>query len=137
MSVFSLKSSIWTNLERCQMALMLKSGNVTASLDLERSFDVNAELKKHCWKPNMVAIEAEQVLKDQKPLTYLLRPSELGRGFAISFVQRNGFVKHDYFTLLDPKLGMWRNGHGSHSGVLDKVIRDMMDCEITEGQSLK
>ena len=118
------------------MAVMLRDSSKKASIEKEAHFNIDAELRKHSWMLEMSLLQAEVALRNQKPFTYLLRPGELGRKFAISFVQANGYVKHDYFTIIDPKIGMWRNGVSSHVGSLYKVIRDMMDCEMHEGQPL-
>lgn len=92
------------------------------------SFDVSADLSKNGWRPNADPIQAEELLSDKPVYTYILRPNAARRGFSISFVQSNGMVKHDNFTLIDPIFGIWRNGQGSHVGKLEKVICDMMDC---------
>ena len=101
------------------------------------SFDLNDDLKEHAWHPRATADEAVAFLEDQIPYTYLLRPSDRGRGFAISFVQPNGHIKHDYFTLIDPRFGIYRNGLPHHVGKLEKVIRDMMECSFDEGAPLE
>lgn len=108
----------------------------TTSKKLNGYFDLGKELNNHAWMPYMDSLQAEKILAGKPIYTYLLRPSEFKRGFAISFIQKNGQVKHDHFTLIDPKYGIWRNGGHHHVGILAKVIRDMMDCSMEEGQPL-
>jgi|GEM_PF-3395648 len=91
-------------------------------------FDLDATLTNNAWRPNADTCQAEKILSGRAAYTYLLRPNTEGRGFSISFVQPNGAVKHDNFTLIDPKYGIWRNGQISHVGKLEKVICDMMEC---------
>lgn len=99
-------------------------------------FDLDVELARHGWRPAMSAAAAEQVLSGQSSYTYLLRRSEFGRGFSISYVRMDGIVVHDSFTLLDPKFGIFRNGGPQHVGRLEKVIRDMMHCPLHVGQPI-
>lgn len=97
-------------------------------------FCLESELCQHAWFPHMTAQEAEQVLKGKPTYTYLLRKSQRNlRKYDISFVNANGKVQHDTFTLVNPKLGIFLNGHGSHLGKLAKVVRDMMHCEKHQG----
>lgn len=95
-------------------------------------FDAEAELKKHSWHPRMTAIEAVEALENQPPYTYVTRPRETERGFFISFVNPKGFIEHQNFSLIDSKHGIWRNCSPEHVGSLQKVICDMMDCEILD-----
>lgn len=99
-------------------------------------FDINVELGKHAWHPEMTVVEAEAVLQDKPPYTYITRPREGERGFAISFVNLNGTIEHHYFTLIDPKYGIWRNGGPCHIGRIEKVICDMMDCTVFDCRPL-
>ena len=99
-------------------------------------FDVDQELNQHGWRPFLSAMDAEKALEGKAPYTYLLRRSSIRGKFEISFVKANGSISHDLFTLIDPKYGIWRNGHFSHVGTLAKVIRDMMHCEMHVGQPL-
>jgi len=118
------------------MAMMFRqehSGRVESN---EITFYLDVELKKHAWHPYMNALEAEALLSGHPTFTYLTRPSDLGRGFALSFVNPKGHIEHHYFTLINPKYGIFRNAHPSHVGKLEKVIRDMMDCGICEEQPL-
>lgn len=91
-------------------------------------FNLDATLSNNAWRSNVDSCQAEKILIGKSAYTYLLRPSAVGRGFSISFVQPNGIVKHDNFTLIDPVYGIWRNGQISHVGKLEKVICDMMEC---------
>jgi len=100
---------------------------------LNTPFFLEDELKMHGWHPAMTLFDAELALEGQPSYTYLIRPSDIGRGFAISFVQPSGYVKHDYFRLINPKYGIFINGIPSHVGRLEKVIRDMMNCPSYEG----
>jgi len=99
-------------------------------------FILESALKRNGWQPRMPLLDAEVALEGKPAFTYLLRPSDIGRGFAIAFVQRNGHVKHDYFRLINPKYGIFINGLPSHVGQLEKVVRDMMHCEMHEGAPL-
>ena len=100
-------------------------------------FDLNAELSKHAWRPDMDSVSAENILKGKSTYTYLLRRSPVKGKFEISFIQPGGHIRHDRFTLINPKYGIWMNGYTSHVGKLHKVIRDMMVCALHEGQPLE
>lgn len=93
-------------------------------------FDVNTALRRNGFRHDLDALEAEKMLSDKPVYTYVLRPNSLHRGFAISFVQKNGSIKHDHFTLIDHIYGIWRNGQFHHVGKLEKVICDMMECSV-------
>lgn len=94
-------------------------------------FDVDATLKKNGFR-HIDAIEAEKMLSGKAPYTYLVRPNPADRSFFVSFVQPNGSVKHDHFSLLDPIYGIWRNYQPHHVGKLEKVICDMLECEPSQ-----
>lgn len=108
------------------MSILYKQENDKKGAESPSTYDVEKDLRQHNWHPYMNAMDAVVALKGQPPFSYILRPSEHGRGFAISFVQKNGHVAHDYFSLLNPKFGIWRNLAPHHVGSLDKVIQDMM-----------
>lgn len=118
------------------MATMFRSQCFKGNTQDRVFFDAVAELKKYSWYPQMTIIEAEEILTNQPSYTYILRPRETGRGFAISFVNPKGCVEHHYFTLIDSKYGIWRNGGLDHVGSLQKVICDMMDCEVLDCKPL-
>jgi len=108
---------------------------MTASYDIndqekntahDPTFDLDAELTQYHWIPDPLSIHAEKSLEGKSAYTYLLRPREEGRGFAISFMQPTGYVKHDHFSLIDAERGIFRNGQGHHVGKLAKVIDDML-----------
>jgi hypothetical protein len=99
-------------------------------------FSLEETLKRNSWQPKMSLLDAELALEGKPAYTYLLRPSDIGRGFAIAFVQKNRHIKHDYFRLINPMYGIFINGWPSHVGQLEKVIRDMMHCEMHEGAPL-
>lgn len=110
------------------MATFMNFKNGRENHETHGSFDINATLNKNGWRPNADSLQSESLLSGQPSHTYILRPNMARRGFAISFVQPNGSVKHDSFTLIDPIYGIWRNGGNDHVGKLEKVICDMMDC---------
>lgn len=122
--------------EEVHMTKTLMLDHTAQMTDTSSAFEVNEELRKHAWYPSINILQAQDLLSGKPAYTYLIRPSDIGRGFSISFVQKNGTVKHDNFTLINPKLGIWLNGHPSHVGKLAKVIRDMMHCSIDQGQPL-
>ncbi len=99
-------------------------------------FILDDALKRNSFQPRMALLEAELALQGKPAFTYLLRPSDIGRGFAVAFVQPSGYVKHDYFRLINPKYGIFINGIPTHVGTLEKVIRDMMYCQMDEGSPL-
>ncbi len=115
------------------MSLMFNREYEAGIAPKNTGFDPNAELVKHAWFPKMNAVEAEAMLQGQSTYTYLVRPHDTRRGFAISFVHPEGHVSHDFFTVLDPKYGIWRNCSPAHVGQLEKVLRDMMNCGWDEG----
>lgn len=120
------------------MAMMFRQESFQSTGKKESKFDAETELKKHSWHPYMKsALEAEQVLSGKPAFTHLIRPCDYDRGFMISFVNKDGDVAHDHFSLIDPLYGIWRNAMPSHVGKLEKVLRDMMDCALFEGQPLK
>lgn len=103
--------------------------------DVPSHFNLESELRKHAWFPTMTAAEAEHALSGKITYTYLLRKNQANlRKYDISYVEVNGLVRHDTFTLVNPKLGIFLNGNGSHLGKLAKVVRDMMHCERHQGQ---
>ena len=118
------------------MVMMFRQDSLEETNEKPSLFVVDLELKKHAWHPYINTMEAEQELTGKPAFTYLTRPCEYDRGFMISFVNRDGHIKHDHFTLANAKFGIWRNGHPSHIGKLEKVLRDMMDCGLSEGQPL-
>lgn len=93
----------------------------------QSGFDADTTLKKNGFR-NVNEVEAEGMLAGKAPYTYLVRPNPFARAFFISFVQPNGMVKHDHFSLLAPIYGIWRNGQSHHVGKLEKVICDMLNC---------
>ena len=100
-------------------------------------FCLESELCRHAWFPKMSAEEAEVALKSRPAYTYLLRKSQANlRKYDISYVTQDGSICHDTFTLVNPKLGVFLNGQGSHLGKLEKVVRDMMHCDKHLGQPL-
>lgn len=103
---------------------------------LNTPFVLEDALNRNSWQSRMSLLDAELALEGKPAYTYLLRPSDIGRGFAIAFVQPNGHVRHDYFRLINPKYGIFINGLPSHVGQLEKVIRDMMHCQVHEGAPL-
>jgi len=117
------------------MATMFRQESLQSIEKACRSFAVDAELKKHAWRPYMAVIGAEEALLGKPTFTYLVRPCDYDRGFMISFVNKDGNVAHDHFTY-DPIYGIWRNSCPSHVGELEKVLRDMMHCAMHEGQPL-
>jgi len=118
------------------MATMFRSQYIERNTQGRVFFDADAELRKHSWHPQITMIEAEKVLSKQPPYTYITRPRETERGFIISFVNLKGCVEHHSFTLIDSKYGIWRNGSPEHVGSLQKVICDMMDCELLDCKPL-
>lgn len=100
-------------------------------------FCLEKELSKHGWFPNLTADAAQEMLYGKPAYTYLLRKSQSNlRKYDISYVDGNGLVRHDTFTLVNPKLGIFLNGNCSHLGKLEKVVRDMMHCNKHQGQPL-
>lgn len=119
------------------MAMMFRQETVEGISKKGSSFDPDAELRKHAWHPLINAVEAEALLNGKPAFTYLTRPCDYDRGFMVSFVNKSGDVCHDHFSLADAKYGIWRNTAPHHVGKLEKVLRDMMDCALFEGQPLK
>lgn len=99
-------------------------------------FDIYTELKAHAWHPEMTMMDAEAALANKAIYTYITRPREGERGFSISFVNRNGTVEHQYFSLIDDKHGIWRNCQPHHIGSLGKVVCDMMNCTLIDCKPL-
>lgn len=119
------------------MSLVLSSRPSHNSSQKQHLFDLDSELRRHGWRSGINALDAESLLLNKPVYTYCLRPAGFERKFAISFVLENGLVKHDTFTLIDPMYGIFRNGQPHHVGQLAKVIRDMMECSLLEGNSLE
>jgi hypothetical protein len=118
------------------MATMFRNQCFESNAQGKVFFDADAELRKHSWHPQMTASQAEEALTNQPPYTYITRPRETERGFIISFVNPMGCIEHHYFTLIDSKYGIWRNSSPEHVGSLQKVICDMMECEILDCKPL-
>ncbi len=118
------------------MATIFRTQTVENPSQHSTVFNANAELRNHSWHPQLTIIKAEEALADKPPYTYLTRLRDGERGFAISFVNLNGFIEHHYFNLIEPKFGIWRNGQPHHMGSLSKVICDMMDCELLDCKPL-
>jgi len=128
---------LWIQPRRRFNMATLFNFQVSETVEVKQSgYQLESELYQHAWRPGINETQAEKLLEGSSVYTYLLRPSVIGRKFAISFVQLNGKVKHDTFTLVDPKYGIWRNGMEHHVGTLPKVIRDMMDCGFDKGAPL-
>ncbi len=99
-------------------------------------YNLNQDLKSHGWQSSMDEIQAEEALEGKPAYTYLLRSSPYRKKYELSFVAVDGKVKHDHCTLIDGVEGVWINACPTHIGSLGKVIRDMMECKLHEGQPL-
>jgi hypothetical protein len=79
--------------------------------------------------------EAELLLEDRAPFSYVLRRGEQQYAYFITFMTRDGTIKHRRFVLdLDRKKWCYQNKEvaGSKeifSATLDRLIPLMMECK--------
>lgn len=118
------------------MSMSLGTGLRRSSKNVS-SFDLDAELRNNSWCPFLGLEEAEELLKDQPAYTFLLRPKEAGRGFAISFMNPKGVIEHHPFTLINAKYGIFRNFCRSNVGRLSQVVCYMMECTSEQMRPLR
>ncbi len=115
------------------MTMLFRDRFFSSPVQSSSSFNKDAELKKHAWHSHATLLDAEKILSGKPSYTYITRPGDAGeRGFAISFVNRDGNIAHLPFYLICPKNGIWRNCFICHVGRLEKVISDMMGCDLHE-----
>lgn len=91
-------------------------------------FDIETALKTNGWLPNCDSAKAEDLLLGKSPGTYLITSQRGIHKFELHFVNQQGMIIKDFFRLVDPIHGIWRNGHAKHVGKLEKVLCDMMEC---------
>ena len=94
------------------------------------------QIKTHeAWHANLPEAFFEEFLKNQPPLTYLLRSGPKEQSYFISFVQQDGTIKHKSFVLeFDHKGWYYRNGvtNGLKEVTMEdlqELIPIMMHCE--------
>jgi SH2 domain-containing protein len=93
-------------------------------------------IKLHpAWYVTISEHEAEKLLQNQLPFTYLLRQSEQEPLYFISFLKEDGSIKHQFFVLEYSRLG-WYYRNGGTGGPqeivadnLNELIPKMMHCD--------
>ncbi len=86
------------------------------------------------WQGGISESTAEQLLKEQPRLTYLLRQGEKKHSYFISFIQQDGSIKHQIFTLELDNIGWFYRNTVDHGPSTDfKVLIPLvMHCETDE-----
>jgi len=110
---------------------------VTASTIIEWIQRNQEQIETHpAWYHHISENEAEALLRDRSPLTYLLCSGEKEHSYFISFVKEDGSIKHQSFVLeLDKRGWYYRNGSTSKypAGVISKDLEEliplMMHCD--------
>ncbi len=78
------------------------------------------------WYGNITEKESVKLLGDASPYTFILRGGDKEHSYFISFMKKDGSIKHQNFTLeLDRKGWFYKNG--ITDGLLEAVARDIVD----------
>lgn len=101
------------------------------------------QIKTHpAWHANLSEASSDKLLKNQPPLTYLLRNGPKEQSYFISFVHQDGTVQHKSFVLEFDQQG-WYYRNGVTKGPkevttedLHELIPIMMHCESNESLPL-
>lgn len=103
------------------------------------------QIERHpAWKKSIDKTQVESLLEGKKTLSYLLRAGEKERVYYISFVQKDGSIKHQQFTLENDRKGWYyKNGANEQdpadivSENLEELIPKMMHCDYKECKRIK
>ncbi len=115
----------------------LLTGQTEMSLGwMEKNHD---QITKHpAWMGDITEAKANWYLERKNPFTYLLRNGEKDYTYFISFIQKNGSIKHQYFTLESDRKG-WYYKNGVTTGPaelicsdLKELIPQMMHCDLIQ-----
>lgn len=93
--------------------------------------EIQKQITSHAaWKGTIDQVEAEDLLKNSNPFTYLLRSDKKENSYFISYVGEDRTIRHQFF-ILDPDHEKWRyqNGCANSCHDLNKLIPLMMHCD--------
>jgi len=99
------------------------------------------QIEKHpAWRGSLSAMQTESLLERRDVFTYLLRGGEEKNAYYISFVKRDGMIKHQRFTLeYDRKGWYYKNGMNTSgtptemiAETLPELIPQMMHCSTED-----
>lgn len=101
-------------------------------------------IKSHpAWHIHTSHSASEALLKNKSPFTFLLRPGEKEHSYFISFIKKDGSIKHQLFILeLNRQGWYYRNGTTPNFPTeiiaedLDEIISLIMYCHPKECISL-
>jgi hypothetical protein len=95
------------------------------------------------WHGYLSEEEAEDLLKNKKPFTYLFRRNARPISYFISFVQADHSIKHMFFVLeMDRKIWLYESDPESESTEkimspdLDELIPMLMQCDPSSSTPL-
>lgn len=95
------------------------------------------QIKNHsAWNPHISENECERLLKDKSPFTYILRAGKNENSYFISFIEKEGLIKHQFFILEFHRKG-WHYRNGSTLNTPEEIISEelneliplMMHCD--------
>ncbi len=90
------------------------------------------------WHGILSEVDAEKLLKQQPPNTYLLRGTHQQDKFYLSFVQSDLKIEHRYFMMDDRKKEwFYKNGDPHHITSIQLLIPGIMHCQPYECIPLK
>jgi|GEM_PF-1470961 len=94
------------------------------------------QIQSHeAWNEKLLEKDAENIMKDKEPYTFILRKGENKNSYFISYVKEDLSIKHQGFVLeLNRKGWFYRNGVTSGlAEILEtdlyKLIPQMMHCD--------
>lgn len=99
--------------------------------------DVLGEIVLHpAWKGMISGLQAETLLKGQKPFVYLLRAGECESNFYVSFVGADDSLRHQPFEIVTTPEG-WYCINGAIGGpyvctLFSEVVHNVMHCDQAE-----
>lgn len=92
------------------------------------------EIHQHpAWHGALTQQEAESLLKNQAPYTYLLRSTADPKQFYLSFIQPDLTSDHRFFVMQNETLGwFYQNANPHEAGLLQDLIPEIMHCSKEE-----
>ncbi len=111
---------------------------MTKTIDVE--YPIQEEIESHpSWQGNITGLNAEDLLNNKPPFTFLIRKGEHPMNYYVSFVQRDGAFKHQpLLIMLTPHGWSYRNALKSIPSALPFVnfIHLIMHCNKDECKPL-
>ena len=103
--------------------------------NLKEVFSIEDEITFHpSWMGHLSGLDADKLLRGQKPFTYILREGESRSAYYVTFVQSDKTVRHTPFVLTQAQDG-WYYENGGAGGpfneqvTIDEVIPSIIHCE--------